>query len=147
MFSAIEISSHGLDQHERTTGRERLADVAGRTDGIAHVMQSVKDAGEVISFPGKILGLGYVELDVGNAGGRGFGLSFFNRRTMQIDAVDRRIWIGLGHQHSRGAVATAYVGHFSARLELGLYARKCGYPIVDQVSLVAGPKKSVGATE
>ena len=37
-----------LDDHPRAVFRERLADVRGGADGIAHVMQAVEDGDQVV---------------------------------------------------------------------------------------------------
>ena len=66
---------------------------------------------------------------------------------MKIKAVDHRMGIMLRHQNSGRPVTAADIGHLAAYLKFGIDALQCRYPLLQQISIVAGLKKSVRATE
>ena len=55
--------------------------------------------------------------------------------------------IMLRHQNSGRPVTAADIGHLAAYLKFGIDALQCRYPLLQQISIVAGLKKSVRATE
>src|SRR5207248_473558 len=62
------VGGHGLDDEPGAVGLERLADVPGRGQRVAHVVQAVEGGGQVVPGPGEGRRRGHLEVDpVGGA--------------------------------------------------------------------------------
>ena len=100
-----------LDDHQRAAGRELSAGVSACAGTIAHVMQAVEEAHQVI---GAAEGGGRRDLEAYALGQPGIGGTLaggLDGAVVRVEAGDRRGGIGIGQQQRGRPVAAADVGH------------------------------------
>src|SRR5260370_14007975 len=82
----------------------------GRSDGVAHVVQTIEERDQIIVLTGEILRRGDFEGHaIGDAGLRGALARNRDRRLMVVEAVKGRIRIGLGKDYRRRAMTASNV--------------------------------------
>ena len=137
-----------LDDHPGAVGRERLVDVRGRADRVAHVVQAIEYAHEVVVAAGIVLRRGDREarapLDPGLLGELARAL---DRGVVIVEAEELRVGKGFGHDHRRSPVTAADVGHLGSAFELLLHSLERGDPLADEVALIPRPEETLGAAE
>ncbi|MNE73017.1 hypothetical protein D3C80_1690010 [compost metagenome] len=92
--------------------------MAGSANRVAHVVQAIEVADQVVILAGEILGAGLDEL-------RAFGHTAFggalarhrDRRRVVVETVELRSGEGLGQDHRRGTMPAANVGNLGPGLQ------------------------------
>ena len=120
----------------------------GGTHGIAHVVQGVEDAHEVVALAGEVLGAGDLEAHaVADPRALGGASRRLHRRGVVVEADELRARVGLGHHDRRGAVSAADVGDARTGQQLLLDTLERGQPRRHEVRDVAGPEEQLGSAE
>jgi len=101
-------------------GYKRSGGVTERTDGIAHVVQRVEEADQVVGSSVVIVGARGLEADAVGDPGSGGGLpGHRDRFPVRIEAAEGGPGEDLGHEDRGVSVAAADVGDSASGLELG----------------------------
>src|SRR5204862_292949 len=137
-----------LDDQPRAVGLELLQHVRRGAGRIAHVVQAVEGAHEVVVAAGEVLRSRHLKrrgaIDALLA--RELTRSR-DRGLVVVEAHEGRIRERGGHDRRRRAGAAAEVGHLGAALELLEHAVERGKPLRDQVRRVARAEEALGAGE
>src|SRR5690606_33094176 len=138
------VAGGGLHDHPGAVVGDHLAEMPGRTDRIAHVVEAVEHRDEVVGSAGDGVRTGRFEGDVAyrvrpRPGGALPG--DLDRRRVNVAALERRPWERLGHQPRRRAVTAAYVGDRGAGGELVEHPVECGQPLGEQMCVIGGPEE------
>ena len=107
----------GLDDEECAARAEGVPDMTGCANRVAHVMQAVEQAHQVVG-PGELTGPG--DLEGQPVPGTCLGCPVPGRRdgtVVVVEAVNGAVGVGLCEQDGGGAVAAADVRHPDAALE------------------------------
>ena len=136
------VTGHRLHQQQRAVRRQGLADAPGRPDRVAHVVQAVEHAHQVVAGAGELLGgrgpepgpLGHARLGRRLARGGDRGL-------VAVHAEEGRPPEGLRHDDRRGAEPAPDVGHARPGPQLAHHPVQGGEPLAHQVGGVAGAEQ------
>src|SRR5579859_3490341 len=121
--------------------------MAGGADRVAHVVQAVEEADQVVAA-GVAGGGGDLEPRLlVNACFRGSLAGGRDGRLVVVESGEVRAGVGLGHGYDGGAVPAADIGHAGACGEFGLDSVECGNPDARQVGSVPGAEKPLGSLE
>jgi hypothetical protein len=135
-----------LDDHPGAVRGQRLADVAGGADRVAHVVQAIEHGDQVIALAGESGSGCDLEADAPLQACRlGLLASQLDRALVVVEAGEGRAREGLGHEAGGGSQPAADVGHTGAHPELLGHALQRGQPGRDEVGVVAGPEESFAA--
>ena len=130
------------------SGVERLQDVPRGADGVAHVVQAVEHAHQVVAVAGILLCRVCRERDpIIDARFLGRLVCALDRRCVVVEAEEFGVGERLGHDDRRRSVAAADVGDLGAAFELLLHSIQGRNPLADQVGAVAGPEEPLGPAE
>jgi hypothetical protein len=122
--------------------------VFGGADGIAHVVEAIKNGDEVVAFPRELLRFGHFKRDtVGHAFTLGGFPGALDGFVMVVKTEELGIGEGFGEEDGGGAFATANVGDASPAFKLGLYVLECGDPGADKVGRITGAKEFFATVE
>src|SRR4051812_25637679 len=112
---------------------------------IAHVVQRVEDADEVVSALGEVLGRCDFEADsVGDAGLGGALARDVDRGLVIVEADHVRAGIRLREQNRGGAVPASEVGDRTASAQLLVHPVERRYPRRNEVRNVSGLEQPLG---
>ena len=142
------VAGQRLDDQPGAVRVDRLPDVPGRADRVAHVVQAVEGGDEVVPGPGE--GLRGRDLEPGPVGQPGVGGALargVDGRLVVVRADDRGRGVGLGQQHGRRPVAAADVGHPAAGGQLLRHAVQRRDPAGGEVGDVTRPEEHLAAGE
>ncbi len=120
----------------------------GGADRVAHVVQAVEYAHEVVVLARVVLGRGDLEGDaISDARVLCRFACALDRGVVVVESEEPRVRERFGHDDRRRAVPAADVGDLRAALQLLLDSVQGRNPLGDEVRAVAGPEESLGATE
>ena len=111
MFVGAVVERHRLDEQHGAAGREVLTRVPGDAHRVAHVVQAVEEADEVVASP-RTPSRSATSNSVLPSTPASFArcLARLDRRRVEVEPVDRRVRVGLGHHHDRRTVPATDVG-------------------------------------
>src|SRR5262249_22941341 len=117
-------------------------------DGVAHIVQRIEDRHEIVALARIVFGRGDLKAyPVGNPCLSRTRPRRFDRCLVVIEAREVGVWVGLGHQDGRGAVAAANVDYARSGLELSFDAIERRDPARHKVGGIAAAEKALDAVE
>src|ERR1700757_5038752 len=122
--------------------------MAGRADGISHIVQAVEAGDEVIVLAGKGRGRRYLKCDaVAELLLLRDLARSLDRFRVIVEAKELRIGKCFGHENGRCAMSAADVGYARARPQLCLYPFERRDPFAEQMRQIVGAEKSLAPDE